>query len=108
MTKLNDLLHDILPVVEKAAPLVAGILGGPAGTAAEVLINLLAKYFGASSSSVKDIAECMQCDPEVHIKLAALEKEHADLLAKLATFGRDIRESVPHHIEININLDNNK
>jgi hypothetical protein len=105
MTKLIDLIHDILPAIQKASPVVAGILGGPAGIAAEVLINLLAKFLGAKSGDVKDVAECLKCDPDVEKKLADLEKEHADLLGKLLTFGKEVKNEIPHNIQININLD---
>jgi len=73
---------DIADTVKGAAPLVATVLGGPAGAAASV-IGGIASLFGSEPEPDK-IAEAIKADPEAMIKLRQFESQNRTELAKLS------------------------
>jgi len=101
MTALKEIFKDVLPIIEKAAPTIGGIIGGPAGVATSFVITLLAKAFDAHPHDAKHVAECIMCDPSAEIKLKQLELYNQDLLA---TVKREKDDNKPHNIEINITM----
>lgn len=72
----------LLPVIEKAAPVLANIIGGPA---ASVGASLIASIFGGDPKSPEDLLKRITVDPEAQYKLAQLENQHIEALTVLAS-----------------------
>lgn len=72
---------NVKDAIGKYAPLLASLVGGPKGFAAQAII---AKVLGTSTDPT-EMAQALS-DPysEVHLKIEALEKEHEVELTKLA------------------------
>jgi hypothetical protein len=101
MTTFKEIFKDVLPIIEKAAPSIGAIIGGPAGIATTFIINMLAKTFDAKPDDVKHIADCIMCDPSAELKLKQLEQYNQDLLA---TIKKEKEDNKPSNIEINITM----
>lgn len=68
-----------------AAPLLGGILGGPAGAGVGQVVSLVAGALGMKpDASAADIAQRIEMDPEAILKLRELETTHTEQLAKIA------------------------
>lgn len=67
----------LLPIVEKAAPLIGAALGGPVGS---IGASLLASVFGANPQDPQDLLEKIQADPDAEFKMKQLELQHQDAL----------------------------
>ena len=68
-----------------AAPLLGGIIGGPAGAGVGQVVNLVAGALGmAPDTSADAIAQRLDMDPEALLKLRELESTHAEQLARIA------------------------
>ncbi len=67
-------------LVSQGAPLIGGILGGPAGAAAG---KLVAGVFGADPENPEEVMNAIQGDPEAIAKLRELEMTHKQKLQEL-------------------------
>lgn len=67
-------------LVSQGAPLLGGILGGPAGAAAG---KLVAGVFGADPENPEEVMNAIQGDPEAMAKLRELEMTHKHKLEEL-------------------------
>ncbi len=99
MTTIKDVLHEVMPVIEKSAPAIGRIIGGPVGLATTFAVSLLAHAFGTHPSDIQNLPTTILNDPTADIKLRELEKYNADLLA---TLKHD--DKPPTNVEININM----
>ncbi len=83
MAGLTDvILSDVFPLVAKVSPLLGTVLGSPfAGLA----ISLICKAFNVDVSKPDQLAATIANDPQASDKLKALEIEHSDILAKMAS-----------------------
>lgn len=70
---------DVGDIVAEAAPLIGGILGGPAGAAVG---SMVASAFGAEPNP-DAVAAAVQGDPEAALKLRRLEQEHIRELERM-------------------------
>lgn len=68
-------------VVEKGAPLLGGVLGGPGGAA---LGGVVASMFGGDPENPKALAQAIQGNPDAAVKLRELEARHQERLEELA------------------------
>jgi len=96
----KGILADAWPLIESAAPSIAGIIGGPVGMASGVAISALSAAFGTHPKDFKTLATTLLTDPQVRDKLAAVEAEHGNWLT---SFVEDIK--TPSHVEVNIKMD---
>jgi len=67
--------------IAKAAPLLGGLVGGPAGSA---IGGLIAAAVGADDESPQAIAAAIERDPEAALKLRELETRHREALEQMA------------------------
>lgn len=82
----------LISVIEKSAPIIANILGGPfAGTA----ISLLESAFGVKSDQLENV---IANDPDAAIKLKKIEIDHKEALAKLSV--EDVESAREREIKI--------
>lgn len=70
---------DIAESVADAAPLIGGVLAGPAGAAAG---TLLASIFGTDGTP-EAVAAAIKSDPEAAVKLREAELAHAEAMRRL-------------------------
>ena len=74
------LWSDIADTVGQAAPVVGGLLGGPAGSAAG---RMVASALGVENEPER-IQTALENDPEALVKIKALEQDHARELRRMA------------------------
>jgi|GEM_PF-781405 len=67
-------------LVSQGAPLLGGIIGGPAGAVAG---KLVAGLFGADPENPEEVMNAIQADPEAITKLRQLEHTHKEKLQEL-------------------------
>ena len=67
-------------LISQGAPLLGGVIGGPAGAAAE---KLLAGVFGADPANPEEVMNAIQADPEAMAKIRELEMTHKQKLHEL-------------------------
>src|SRR5690242_1316640 len=83
MGGLTDVIeHEIMPVVSKVAPLLGSMLGTPL---AGIALSLIAQTFGINPNDVAGISAAITGTPDAALKLKALEAQHAEALAKIAS-----------------------
>jgi hypothetical protein len=83
MAGLTDVIEsEIIPIVGKAAPLLASVLGSPL---AGVAVSLIAQAFGIRSQDVAELAHTISGDPDATRKLEAIEYAHEEMLQKIAS-----------------------
>jgi hypothetical protein len=71
--------------IATAAPLLGGIIAGPAGAGVGQVINLVAGALGLETEATPEaIAQKLATDPEALLKLRQLETTHAEQLARIA------------------------
>jgi hypothetical protein len=76
---MKQILQDILPLIEKAAPAVAKALGLNAlGSAAPWALYLISKAFGLNLNEVEKLPQAIIEDPESEKKLQQIEDSFAD------------------------------
>lgn len=95
----KESFSEVLPLIERAAPTLAGAIGGPIGAAAGYVIPILASVFSPNSGSISDIVNQIKGDPDATIKLNALEQNHGDWINSLM---KDVNKLAT--AEINIKL----
>lgn len=82
---LKELFNDALPVINKFAPTIGEIIGGPIGMATGYIVPILANAFETSPTNLKKLAETIISDPDSQKKLEMVESNHADWLTALTT-----------------------
>jgi hypothetical protein len=72
--------------IATAAPLLGGLIAGPAGAGVGQVVNLVAGALGLTPDQATPaaIAHQLQTDPEALLKLRELEQAHHEELARLA------------------------
>lgn len=71
--------------IATAAPLLGGIIAGPAGAGVGQVVNLVAGALGLETEATPEaIARQLETDPGALIKLRQLETTHAEQLARIA------------------------
>jgi hypothetical protein len=75
-----DALCDILPIAEKAAPLVASLLKD---SRIAIVVGLLGMLVNCDPNDHELLAQKLKDDPDLYAKLKNLENTHADWLSKL-------------------------
>lgn len=81
MAGLSDVIkNDLFPLVNKSAPLLAGVLGSPL---AGVAVSLIANAFGANTQDIRTLVETINNDPDCDAKLKQAELTHAETLMKI-------------------------
>lgn len=71
----------LIPLVEKAAPILASVLGGPAGMAVAAVGTLLTAGFGGTTP--EEVAQNITNDPNAADKLAQIEASNSIQLQQL-------------------------
>lgn len=79
---------DLGDVVIGAAPIIGGILAGPAGAAVG---GIVASVFGADPNDPEAIKRAIQADPQSAVKLAEIEATHKVRLQELALQAEQMR-----------------
>lgn len=64
---------DILPVIEKAAPIIATAIGSPMAGTASVALSVLAKVFSQQQWDIPGIVHAVTNDPEAESKLRSAQ-----------------------------------
>jgi hypothetical protein len=67
-------------LISQGAPLIGGLLGGPAGSAAG---KMVAGLFGADPENPEEVMNAIQGDPEAMAKIRRFEQEHQVKLQEL-------------------------
>jgi len=74
------MLSKFVKDIGKNAPLIGGLLGGPAATK---VLPIIASVLGVDNSE-QDIAAALQNDPEAYLKLKTAELSHIEILQRIA------------------------
>ena len=73
MDNATEIFCDIMPIVEKAAPVIGMLLGSPlAGT----IVGLFAAIVDGNPCDPQQVAQKLKDDPDLYAKLAKLEASH--------------------------------
>jgi len=80
---LSDMVKDVIPVIENAAPLVAKIIGTYPALAVNSLLPLLAKAFNVDADDAEKLIKVIAEKEDAPAKLKAFEDNHKDLLKNL-------------------------
>lgn len=67
-------------LISQGAPLLGGLLGGPAGAAAG---KMVAGIFGVDPESPEEVMNAIQGDPEAMLKIRQFEQQHQQKLQEL-------------------------
>lgn len=73
--QFKDLFSDILPIISKAAPIIAGYIGSPA---TGVILALLGAITNTNPCNHCDLYEKLKNDPDLYAKLQQLDATHSD------------------------------
>lgn len=73
-------MDSLIQIVSKAAPLLGGALGGPAGAA---IGSLIASKFGGSQQDTDDLLSRIQADPQSAAKLLEIQSNNQVELEKI-------------------------
>ncbi len=77
---IRDAFADVLPVLFKAAPILAGFIGSPA---TGIFLALLAAITGCDPCDHCALAKKLKDDPDLFAKLASLDSTHGEWLKKM-------------------------
>ena len=100
MNFLLSAFEAVMPIIEKAAPLVAGAMGGPIAGIATTAMILLKNAFGLSvEATPADLISAIQEHPDAETILAKLNATHGTWLAKVVSMVDN-----PTTAEINVKL----
>jgi hypothetical protein len=69
MTWFKEAFAELLPVIEKAAPMIASALGGPLAGTASVAVSALAKVYGSLPSDIPSLIKDIKNDSDSDTKL---------------------------------------
>lgn len=92
-----DWIKDVIPIVEKSAPVIANALNSPAATFA---ISLLANAFGLKDENISKLPEMIKDDDECHNVLCSLERNFGALFN-----ASNIQHFIPKKLEVTLKLD---
>jgi hypothetical protein len=87
----SEKLKDVLPIIEKAAPLIAGAIGGPQ---AEAVVCLLANAFDLADDSCDLLPTKMLKDSNLETKLKTIESDNKDVIKTLCDHPHPSRMTV--------------
>lgn len=95
--------QELLPLIEKAAPSIAKVLGlGSFSELAPWAIYLLTKAFGISMDQVHKLPDAMSIDPKCNDKLCQIDKSFSQIFDKdTIALTKNLNLS---NIEINVKL----
>jgi hypothetical protein len=80
MNNFTESLCEIMPIIEKASPLVGLFLKD---SKVSVVIGLLAALVNCNPNNPDELVKKLKDDPDLYAKLKNLENTHADWLGKL-------------------------
>jgi hypothetical protein len=80
---MRETAKTILPVIEKSAPLLASLIGGPTGGAVAWVVSMLAQQFDAEHGDLPGLINNMQSDPDMETKLKDLQDKHLTTISDL-------------------------
>ena len=100
---MKQILQDILPLIEKTAPVIAKALGLNAlGSAAPWALYLISKAFGLNLSEVDRLPQAIEEDPDSEKKLQQIEDSFSDwFVANTRLLTKNIKVS---DLEIHVKL----
>lgn len=100
---INQLLNEVVPFVEKAAPAVARILGlNSLAGGTPWAVYLLSKAFGLNLQEVDKLPQAIADDPDSDKKLHELEESFSDwFLDQTKDIARNVKVS---NLEVNFKL----
>ncbi len=75
-----EFLHDVLPVIQKFAPAIGGIIGGPVGAATGYALPMLAATFDSNPSDLRGLAEKIANAPDAQKRLSKIETNHLNMI----------------------------
>jgi len=94
----KEILGDAFPVIEKAAPVLATILGSPAsGVIANAALKAVAKKFDIEDLVTDALPKAITTDPDAETKLSEVEKSASD-------FFKEHGIPLPSHVELNLTV----
>ncbi len=68
---------DIIPVIQKASPVIGTLLGSPV---TGLILGLFAVLVGTDACNPGGIAKAMKDDPDLYAKLSKLDSTHGEWL----------------------------
>lgn len=96
----KDILGEVFPVIEKAAPIFASVLGSPlAGGATSIALNLLGTAFGVNPAQIEDLKTAIKSNPRSEDIIGRLE----DMFSAWIKSNGDM--IMPRRLEVNVKLE---
>lgn len=83
---IKALFYDVQPILNKAAPILAGYIGS---SATGLILGLLGAVIGCSPCEHCELLEKLKNDPDLYAKLQALESTHGKWLENMAKLADD-------------------
>jgi hypothetical protein len=77
MTTLIEIFRDAMPIIRSAAPILAGIIGGPMGLVIGNVVPILATAFESDPLDLPQLASRIMNDPDAPAKLQDIENRHS-------------------------------
>jgi hypothetical protein len=77
--QFKELFSDVMPIISKAAPVIASYLGSPA---TGVILALLGAITNSDPCDHCSLADKLKNDPDLYAKLQQLDLTHADWVKK--------------------------
>lgn len=87
----TEKLKDVLPIIEKTAPLIAGAIAGPQ---AEAIVCLLAKAFDVTPEEPESLSQKMLNDDDLENKLKTVESDNHETIKTLCEHPHPSRLSI--------------
>jgi hypothetical protein len=82
---LTEIFQDVLPILQKAAPLICNVINSRTGF---IACSVMAAAFGTSADNYAELAKRLSNDPDLYEKLAALEATHGQWLHNMHVNGQ--------------------
>lgn len=92
----KEILGEAFPIIEKASPLIAGVIGGPYAGTALAAIKVVANAFGANPYNFKDIIDKIIFHPDAAGVLATVADKLPESMVDC------YREYLPSEFELSI------
>lgn len=73
----KDMLCDVMPIIEKAAPLVASLVSN---NKLSILVGLLGLLVNCNPNDHEELVDKLKHDPDLYTKMQNLESTHGDWL----------------------------
>lgn len=80
---VQAIFQEALPIIQKFAPSIGEIIGGPIGLSVGYIIPILASAFNVHPANLKQLVSTIVQDPDAESKLQHIEKEHGDWLCTI-------------------------